>query len=144
MPQARGEVQPLQKKQIFTPAKWQKNLRVFDESFGGRVDEQQECSVPECTIPDCKLDCKKLTIQIVQHARDAYREASLRGIDERQNFLNSYARPSPTLGSPHRLWGRFTKNNVQPGRNHWRCTFCKCNPGVVPAEASADTTHMFK
>ena len=145
VPQPRGELQPLQKKPVFTPTNWKKNIVAFDDTFGGRVNEQdEEYAVPVCEVADCKYDCKRLTEEIVVFARAEYRKASLRGVNERQKFLNAYARPSPKTVSPRRIWSHHVRDNVKPGRENWRCTFCKCNPGVVPASSIADTMHMFK
>ena len=144
VPQVRGELLPLQRKPVTTPSKWEKNVRKFDLTFGDRVDESGEHRVPVCTVKNCSLDCKKLTTEIVQHARSCLREAAIRGPNDVSALLRVYARNSPKVNTPKRIWSHYVRDKVQTGREHFKCGFCKVNPEELSAQARADPTHMFK
>ena len=97
-----------------------------------------------CPWPNCSLDCAKLTDDIVSHARNQFIKASKRGINAGKSWLNLYIRPVNKKQTDANIWSNHVRSHTQPGREHWKCTYCKCNPDPPPPASIADTNHKFK
>ena len=137
--QERGELLPLQKKKVSDPTKWAKNQRSsFDKNWG------QQHDVPVCTIKDCKLDCAKITNEIIGYARSCCQRFAERDVNGRNLWLSLFVRSLNTKLSDAQIWCNYHKLHVQPGRQSWSCTYCKCNPNSPPDHTIADVNHRFK
>ena len=113
-------------------------------TWGGTFDESGDglhC-IPKCKVKKCNLDCSKVTQSVMKHARALYQSVATRGINEQRNWIALHVRPVANSLSDNAIWGNFVRNNVLPGREHWKCGYCKISEDVD--EATADPSHRLK
>ena len=135
----RSELLPLQKKRISDPKRWKKNQREFDSSWGNSVGV-----VPACDLRNCKLSCSIVDNDVIQYARDRCEKHARRGISDKRAWLSLFVRALPAKISDTHIWNNYVKRNVRDGRQHWSCSYCKCNPHSSPDFTIVDLTHRFK
>ena len=98
---------------------------------------------PKCERNKCKFDCKKLTPESVQYARNLFENFATKGINDKIIWLSLFVRGTQATSTDTKIWCNYVRSHVQEGRESWSCSFCKCR--AVPSAASAaDPQHRFK
>ena len=95
-------------------------------------------------MKNCKLNCAKITNEIILYARNCCRGFAERDVNGKSLWLSMFVRSSIPKLSDTQIWGNYVRENVRSGRRSWSCTYCKCNPNSPPDHTVDDPNHRFK
>ena len=87
-PEERGQLLPVQRKDVRDETKWKNKQRKFDKTWSNGFVNNEHV-VPTCDAVDCKLDCKSIDSNGIDYARKQYQRAVEHNIGHRFDWITN-------------------------------------------------------